>query len=61
VAQTQPFGLSPHFVLRVLTAIGKENLAGLCLSEFDPARDQNDRCLATLIWLIEYVLLFLYE
>lgn len=61
VAQPQPFGLSPTFVLRVLAALGQERLAGLCLSEFDPSRDQHDRCLATLLWLIEYVLLWLYE
>ncbi len=61
VAQPQPFGLSPSFVLRVLAAIGPGRLAGLMLSEFDPARDQHDRCLATLLWLIEYVLLSLYE
>jgi arginase family enzyme len=61
VPQPQPFGLNPSFVLRVLAAIGADRLGGLCLSEFDPARDQHDRCLATLLWLIEYVLLSLYE
>jgi agmatinase len=61
VAQTQPFGLNPAFVLQVLHAIGPGRLAGLFLSEFDPSRDQHDRCLATLLWLIEYVLLWLYE
>jgi agmatinase len=61
VAQPQPFGLTPHFVLRVLAAIGRDRLAGLILSEFEPARDRHDHCLATLLWLIEYVLLSLYE
>jgi arginase family enzyme len=56
-----PFGLAPEFALRVLNAIPPQKLAGLALSEFDPARDANDHCLATLLWLIEYVLLRLYE
>ena len=61
VVQSQPFGLSPAFVLRVLDAVWSERVVGLSLSEFDPARDVNDRCLATLLWLIEYVLLKRYE
>jgi hypothetical protein len=44
-----------------LAAIGRERLAGLAISEFNPARDQHDRCLETLMWLIEYVLLAKYE
>ncbi len=61
VTGQQPFGLSPHFVLRVLAAIGRSRLAGLALSEFNPAHDSRDRSLATLMWLLEYVLLWLYE
>ena len=34
---------------------------GVLVSEFDPSRDDNDRSLATLIWLLEYLLLRLYE
>jgi agmatinase len=60
-SQARPFGLDPLFFLRVLDAIGAERLAGLAVSEFDPARDQHDRCLETLMWLIEYVLLLKYE
>jgi len=61
VAQPRPFGLAPEFVLRILDAVGPDRLCGLSISEFDPARDVNDRCLETLMWLIEYVLLFKYE
>jgi hypothetical protein len=48
-------------VLRVLDAVWSDNLAGVLFSEFDPGRDVNDSCLATLLWLIEYVLLRRYE
>lgn len=61
VTQPEPFGLDPQFLLGVLDAIPRDRLAGLCISEFDPARDERDRCLATLLWLVEYVLLRLYE
>jgi arginase family enzyme len=61
VAQPRPFGLAPQAVLAILDAVGPERLAGLAISEFHPARDQHDRCLETLMWLIEYVLLLRYE
>lgn len=61
VAQPRPFGLNPLFVVQLLGAIGIERLSGFAISEFDPARDVNDRCLETLMWLIEYVLLAKYE
>src|SRR5262249_28855360 len=56
VPQPRPFGLNPQFLLQALDAIGRERLAGLAISEFEPARDQHDRCLETLMWLLEYVL-----
>jgi len=61
VKEPRPFGLASDMVLQVLAAIGAERLSGLTISEFDPARDVNDRCLETLMWLIEYVLLLKYE
>ncbi len=61
VAQPVPFGLSPHLVLRVLEAAWSERVAGVALSEFDPGRDHNDQSLATLVWLLEYLLLKRYE
>jgi agmatinase len=61
VSQPRPFGLAPLFLLKVLDAVGAGKLRGLALSEFDPARDANDRCLETLMWLIEHVLLSKYE
>ena len=60
-AQPRPFGLAPSFLLRVLDAIDPEKLAGFAISEFDPARDQHDRCLETLMWLMEYVLLLRHD
>lgn len=61
VAQARPFGMNPLYVLRLLDVVGAERLAGFCISEFDPARDERDRCLETLMWLIEYVLLWKHE
>jgi len=60
-AHTLPFGLSPALVLRLLEAVWSERVVGLAVSEFEPARDQGDHCLATLMWLLEYVLLKRYE
>ena len=59
--QARQFGLEPRWMLKLLDVVGADKLAGLCISEFDPARDQNDRCLETLMWLIEFVLLRKYE
>lgn len=61
VAEPCPFGLAPETIVQVLAMIGADRLAGLSISEFDPARDVNDRCLSTLMWLIEYVLLMKHE
>lgn len=61
VAHPMPLGMSPHFFLRFLDAVWSTKLSGLAISEFDPARDRNDQSLATLMWLIEYVLLRRHE
>jgi agmatinase len=61
VSQPVPFGLSPHLVLRLIDAVWTPKVAGLLLSEFDPGRDHNDQALATLVWLLEYLLLRRYE
>jgi agmatinase len=60
-AHPQPLGISPQLFLRVLDAAWSERVTGLAISEFDPARDVADRSLATLLWLMEYVLLRRYE
>ncbi len=59
-AQPLPLGLSPHLFLRFLDAISADQLLGLAVSEFHPARDQGDRSLETLMWLLEFVLLQMY-
>jgi agmatinase len=61
VTQPVPFGLSSQQLLRLLEVIWSPNVAGVLLSEFDPARDRDDRSLATLMWLIEWILLHKYE
>jgi arginase family enzyme len=61
VTQPVPFGLSPSLVLRLLDAIWSPKVAGVMISEFDPGRDRDDQSLATLVWLIEYLLLRRHE
>jgi agmatinase len=61
VTQPVPFGLDPHQVLRLLEAAWSPRVAGVLLSEFEPGRDHNDRSLAMLVWLIEYLLLRRHE
>jgi agmatinase len=61
VKEPRPFGLAPEIVLQILAMIGAKRLAGLAISEFDPAHDVNERGLETLMWLIEFVLLMKYE
>ena len=56
-----PFGLAPSFVLELIHGIGVERLCGMALSEFAPGRDVRDQSLGTLIWLLEWLLLKLYE
>jgi len=60
-AQPVPFGLSPFQLLRFLDAAWSPRVAGMAISEFDPARDQSDRSLATLVWLLEWVFLKRHE
>jgi arginase family enzyme len=60
-AHPQPFGISPQLFLRFLEAVWSVRVVGLGLSEFDPARDVRDQGLATLLWLVEYVLLKRHE
>jgi len=61
IGQPVPFGLSPQQLLSFIEGLWSERVAGVLLSEFDPGRDQNDRSLATLLWLLEYLLLKRYE
>lgn len=56
-AHPVPFGLSPQTVLRVMDAAWAGRVVGVALSEFDPGRDRDDRGLALLVWLMEYLLL----
>jgi arginase family enzyme len=61
VSHPLPFGLPPPLMLRFVDAAWSERLIGVAISEFDPARDRNDQSLATLVWLLEYLLLKKYE
>jgi arginase family enzyme len=56
-AHPLPFGLDPHLLLRLLEAAWCGPVHGIAISEYDPARDEHDRSLGTLVWLIEYLLL----
>jgi arginase family enzyme len=60
-ARPVPFGLTPPLFLRLLDAVWSPKVAGVFVSEFDPARDHDDRSLALLMWLLEFLLLRRYE
>jgi arginase family enzyme len=61
VGQPSPFGLTPLLLLQLLDAAWSRRVVGVAISEFDPGRDRDDQSLATLVWLIEYLLLKRYE
>ncbi len=61
ISHPLPFGLQPQFLLRCLDAIWSPKVMGVAISEFDPGRDRDERSLATLVWLMEYLLLRRYE
>jgi arginase family enzyme len=61
LAHPLPLGLSPQLVLRLLDAAWSDRVIGVALSEFDPTRDESDRSLSTLVWLLEYLLLKRFE
>ncbi len=61
VTRPVPFGLSPALLLRLLDAVWSPKVGGVMLSEFDPGRDRDDRSLAIVTWLLEYLLLRCYE
>ncbi len=61
VSRPVPFGLSPSLLLTVLEALWSDRIRAVCLSEFDPGRDRDNRSLAVVLWLIEYLLLRFYE
>jgi agmatinase len=61
VAHPQPFGLAPQLLLRLVDAAWSKQVRGVAISEFTPARDQGDRSLSLLLWLLEYLLLRRYE
>jgi arginase family enzyme len=61
VARPVPFGLAPPLLLRLLEAVWTPKVGGVLLSEFDPGRDRDDRSLAVVTWLLEYLLLRRYE
>jgi agmatinase len=61
VSRSVPFGLTPQQLLQVINAVWSDNVVGVAVSEFDPARDHNDRSLALVMWLLEWLLLKRYD
>jgi arginase family enzyme len=61
VPEPAPFGLTPMQLLALLDAAWSNKVAGMSISEFDPGRDDRDRTLSLLGWLVERVLLKKYE
>jgi arginase family enzyme len=57
VAGPLPFGLLPPTFLALFEAVWGPNVAGMSITEFDPGRDDRDRSLNLLGWLVEHVLL----
>jgi agmatinase len=57
VPQPMPFGLTPMQLLALLEAAWTDKVVGVSVSEFDPGRDDRDRTLGLLGWLVERVLL----
>ena len=61
VHEPMPFGLTPAQVLGLIFAVWSDKVVGVSLSEFDPGRDERDRTLQLLAWLLERLLLKKYE
>jgi arginase family enzyme len=61
VAQAVPFGLTSTQLLTIVDAVWSSHIAGVAISEFHPAHDRDDRSLAALVWLLEYLILRRYE
>jgi arginase family enzyme len=61
VARPVPFGIAPPVLLALVEAAWSAKVQGVLISEFDPARDQGDRSLSLLVWLLEHLLLKRYE
>ena len=61
VTHPMPFGLSTQWVLGVLARLDWSKVAGISISEFEPGRDEKDKSLAALSWLLEWVLLRVAE
>jgi arginase family enzyme len=61
VQMPMPFGLNPQQLLRMICELWSDKVVGMSLSEFDPGRDQQDRTLELLGWLIERIFLRVVE
>lgn len=61
VTHPLPFGITPDLLVRLIDAAWTTKIVGVAISEFDPGRDQQDRSLSLLVWLLEHLLLKRYE
>jgi agmatinase len=61
VSHPMPFGLPAQTLLALTEAVWSDRLAGVCISEFDPGRDRDDRALSLLVWWLEWLFLKKYE
>jgi agmatinase len=61
VLHPTPFGVTPHFLLQVIEAIGARRIDIVAISEFAPDRDRLDAGLGTLLWLLEWLFLCWHE
>jgi agmatinase len=61
VTHAQPFGMAPVALMRLIDPVWSDRVVGVSVSEFEPGRDRADQSLATLVWLLEWLLLKRYE
>jgi arginase family enzyme len=61
VTHPVPFGLTAQQLLEIIDACWSERTVGLGMSEFAPARDRGEQSLALAVWLMDWLLLRIYE
>lgn len=57
VHDASPCGVTGNQVVALLEELWSDKVIGMSISEFDPGRDEKDRSLRLLGWLVEWVLL----
>ena len=61
VTHPVPFGLTGQQLLGIIGACWSDRTVGFAMSEFAPARDRDEQSLALAVWLMDWLMLKLYE